>query len=117
MFLKTVGLTILFETPVMFLGLLKDVKKVGVVRILIYSVLVNAITNIVLNVLLLVARQGLMVSHSTYVWLLTVLEMAVYFVECFMYKFAFDEEVNTIKLYVVVLLANAVSFFAGLLIF
>lgn len=117
MFLETVGLTVLIETPVMLLGFCKDVKKVGFIRFSVNCVLVNAITNIVLNVLLLVVRSGVSVNYSTYVWIFTVLEMTVYFAECFMYRFAFGQKVNNIRIYVVVFWANAVSLLAGFLIF
>lgn len=117
MFLETVGLTILTETPVMYFGFRKDVKNVGFIRFFANCFLVNAITNISLNVLLLVVRSCGYVNHSTYVWILTFLEMVVYFTECFMYRFAFEEKVSGIRIYVVVLLANAVSLLTGFLIF
>lgn len=117
MFLEAVGLTVLTETPVMCLGFRKDVKNVGFIRFVVNCILVNAITNIVLNVLLLVIRSGVSMNYSTYVWIFTVLEMTVYFAECFMYRFAFGQKVNNIRIYLVVFLANAVSLLAGFLIF
>lgn len=117
MFLETAGLTILTETPVMYLGFCKDVKKVGFISFFIYCFLVNAITNISLNVLLLAARSPGYVGHFAYVCFLAVLEVIVYLTECFMYRFAFAGKVSNKRIYVVVFIANAVSFMTGLLIY
>lgn len=114
--LLTAAFTIIIETPVMIVGLGPERKSVGVKRIIINSVLVNAITNLTLNLILAVTRGYLTDSERVYFVLAGVLEIAVYIAECAMYHIAFKENVSSRRINLTVLAANVLSLVIGIII-
>lgn len=108
-------LTVLIETPIMLLGMVGKIRKLGFLRIVLNSVLVNLITNLTLNAILLV--NSYFGYPSGRMVLTMILEVVVLVAEGAMYCFAFGEKISKIRVCCVTLVANAVSFIVGLLIF
>lgn len=111
------ALTILIETPVMLLCLKKEAKNdLGIGHLIAYSALINAITNLLLNVTLYVLRwfHGFGVLGN--IILVGILEIFVVVEEWLLYKAAFGDSVSKKKRILTVLLANATSLIIGIII-
>ncbi len=111
-------LTILIETPIILIGFRKEKHFIGGIgKLILNSVLINAITNVTMNALIsLIGPYALFILGSGFIIFLLVLEALVVCVERKMFNYVFDDAVSGGKVTRVVLLANAVSFLIGILI-
>lgn len=116
--LGTAAFTVVLETPVMFLCLIRELKakKLSALDIAASSLLINLITNLTLNTVLTLSVRFLGLEHKGFVYMAAVLEAAVFISESFMYGFAFGDAVSRKKLWLVVSAANVISLTVGLLV-
>ena len=108
-------LTFAIELPIVILGMIGTIKRIGFGKLVLNIFLVNLITNLCLNVLLLINSFygypfGRIVSMA-------ILEVFVFAAECVMYAFCFKDKVSKLRICIVTLVANLVSFLLGLLMF
>lgn len=109
--------TFLLETPVMIVGLIRQIRAIGIGRIVLNSLLINFVTNLSLNTILAVIGSLFGYRMTIRLCAVAVLEIAVYFSESALYKKAFCPEASRRKVSLTVLAANVFSFAIGICIF
>lgn len=115
--LMIASVTFLLETPVMIVGLIRQIRAIGIGRLVLTSLLVNFVTNLSLNTILALVGHFLEGSAFVRICAVAALEVAVYFTESALYRQSFCPEASRRAVNLTVLAANVFSFAIGICIF
>lgn len=110
------ALTFVIETPVMLIGLKKELPLLGWKNVVIASFLVNFITNLAANLIALFLTDFVGIGPVTYKLVVAILEAVILITEFHMYQAFLDGFVKRGKMIIVVTIANIVSFILGIFI-
>lgn len=112
------ALTIVLETPVMLFFMRRELKgrRIGCGLLVAYVALVNAITNILLNLSLFALRIFLRPGPVADTLFVAGLEICVVAEECLLYRLALPNLLTRTRCIRIVVVSNVVSFLLGMLL-